>query len=96
MKKRPELRIVVSSATLDADDFQRYFGDKSIILPVEGRMYPVEIFYLNAPCTDYVTEAVETVIKIHNQEEPGDILVFLTGREEIENALSSLNAKGNK
>jgi len=52
---------------------------------VEGRQYPVEIFYLEKSCKDYVAQAVTTALTIHMREElnSGDILVFLTGQEEI-------------
>ena len=89
MKKRPELRIIISSATLDAEKFKEFFetnktDDKNLdiasILSVEGRQYPVDIQYLKEPCRDYVEKSVETVISIHKFEDPGDILVFLTGQ----------------
>ena len=94
--KRPELRIVVSSATLQADDFLRFFtgssevsdtkSDIGTIFYLSGRTYPVDIHYLEQPAEDYVEKAVSTIFTIHAQEAPGDILVFLTGREEIDNA----------
>lgn len=104
-KKRPELRIVVSSATLQAEDFLRFFagdapetGDESgdlggnvgRIISLEGRMYPVDIHYLEQPAEDYVERAVKTVFDIHTQEPEGDILIFLTGREEIDTALETI------
>lgn len=104
-KKRPELHIVVSSATLQAEDFLRFFaggaadiGDESgdlggnvgHIISLEGRMYPVDIHYLEQPAEDYVERAVKTVFDIHTQEPEGDILIFLTGREEIDTALETI------
>ncbi|GME62145.1 putative ATP dependent RNA [Neofusicoccum parvum] len=104
-KKRPELRIVVSSATLQAEDFLRFFvgdaakesnasgelgGSVGRIISLEGRMYPVDIHYLEQPAEDYVERAVKTVFDIHTQEPEGDILIFLTGREEIETALEMI------
>ncbi|MBE7179700.1 MAG: ATP-dependent RNA helicase [Terriglobus roseus] len=96
MRKRPELRVIVSSATLQAEDFLRFFtGDapseatslKGAIVSLEGRMYPVDIMYLEQPAEDYVQRAVATAFDVHHQEPDGDILVFLTGREEIETAI---------
>ena len=94
--KRPELRIIVSSATLQAEDFLRFFigasdaqetkSDIGTIFYLSGRTYPVDIHYLEQPAEDYVEKAVSTIFTIHAQEAPGDILVFLTGREEIDNA----------
>ena len=84
--KRPDLKIVVMSATLDAGKFQNYF-DGAPLLNVPGRTHPVEIFYTPEPEKDYLEAAIRTVIQIHLCEEgPGDILLFLTGQEEIEEA----------
>lgn len=104
-KRRPELRIIVSSATLQAQDFLRFFvgedaivsqddgqigGDVARIISLEGRMYPVDILYLEQPAEDYVERAVKTVFDIHSGEPDGDILVFLTGREEIDTAVQMI------
>lgn len=84
--KRPDLKIVVMSATLDAGKFQNYF-DGAPLLNVPGRTHPVEIFYTPEPEKDYLEAAIRTVVQIHLCEEgPGDILLFLTGQEEIEEA----------
>ncbi|KAJ9119855.1 hypothetical protein QFC24_005569 [Naganishia onofrii] len=56
----------------------------SLVVSLEGRMYPVETAYLEQPVSNYVEAAVQTVFDIHMKEPKGDILVFLTGREEIE------------
>ncbi|KAH9997562.1 P-loop containing nucleoside triphosphate hydrolase protein [Russula vinacea] len=94
-RKRPTLRIIVSSATLDATAFLEFFSSlpdpiDSIIVSLEGRAYPVQIAYLEEPTEDYVRKAAETVISIHRQPGKGDILVFLTGREEIDRCLEEL------
>jgi len=73
------------SATLDAGKFQKYF-DNAPLLKVPGRTHPVEIFYTPEPEKDYVEASVRTVVQIHQYEEPGDVLLFLTGEEEIEEA----------
>ena len=128
MKKRKnDLRIIISSATLQAEDFLRFFmgdmdvsklaskravtsgelvlqdseasqgttnelgGDIGRIMSLEGRMYPVDILYLEAPAEDYVEKAVRTVFDIHTKEPEGDILVFLTGREEIDTAVQAIS-----
>lgn len=96
-KRRPELRIIVSSATLEAERFVDFFKDQDDLLEqcrivsIEGRTYPVDILYLDQPTEDYVEKAVQTAFTIHQQEPPGDILVFLTGREEIETAMQKLS-----
>ncbi|VDL61292.1 unnamed protein product [Hymenolepis diminuta] len=84
--QRSDLKIVVMSATLDAGKFQDYF-DEAPLLTVPGRTHPVEIFYTPEPERDYLEAAIRTVVQIHVCEESeGDILLFLTGQEEIEEA----------
>lgn len=83
--RRPDLKIIVMSATLDAQKFQRYFNDAPL-LAVPGRTYPVEIFYTPEPEKDYVEAAIRTVLQIHASEPEGDILLFLTGEDEIEDS----------
>jgi ATP-dependent RNA helicase DDX35 len=98
-KRRPELRIIVSSATLQAEDFLAFFkgngDDQSIgkIISLEGRMYPVDILYTETPVEDYLEKAVQTVFDIHTKEPDGDILVFLTGREEIDTAVQAISER---
>uniref|UniRef100_A0A1E1XHM8 RNA helicase n=1 Tax=Amblyomma aureolatum TaxID=187763 RepID=A0A1E1XHM8_9ACAR len=88
--QRPDLKIVVMSATLDAGKFQNYF-DNAPLMNVPGRTHPVEIFYTPEPERDYLEAAIRTVIQIHMCEEiEGDILLFLTGQEEIEEACKRL------
>ncbi|KAI9661483.1 MAG: hypothetical protein M1831_003005 [Alyxoria varia] len=97
-KKRKDLRIIVSSATLQAEEFLRFFtetttedeksqkpdtDDQGKILYLGGRMYPVDIHYLEQPAPDYVERALQTVFDIHRTESLGDILIFLIGQEEI-------------
>jgi ATP-dependent RNA helicase DDX35 len=105
-RKRPDLRIIVSSATLQAEEFLRFFtatseekppasndDDSSAIgriVSLEGRTYPIDILYLESPAENYVEKALDTVFDIHTQEGDGDILVFLTGREEIDNAIQAV------
>ena len=89
VKRRSDLKVIVMSATLDAQKFQRYFGSEgkpAPLLEVSGRTHPVEVFYTEAPEPDYVEAAIRTVMFIHQAEEPGDILLFLTGEEEIEDS----------
>jgi len=73
------------SATLDAEKFQKYF-DNAPLLSIPGRTFPVEIFYTPEPERDYLEAAIRTTVQIHQYEAEGDILLFLTGEEEIEDA----------
>eukprot|EP00210_Caulerpa_lentillifera_P007410 g7081.t1 len=85
VKSRPDLKLVVMSATLESEKFQDYFLDAPL-MNIPGRLHPVEIFYTTTPEKDYLEAAVKHVVKIHTYEGPGDILLFLTGEEEIEEA----------
>mmetsp|Transcript_82589 Transcript_82589/g.130097 ORF Transcript_82589/g.130097 Transcript_82589/m.130097 type:complete len:708 (-) Transcript_82589:50-2173(-) len=89
LKRRPELKCVIMSATMDAKKMQDYF-EKAPLLNIPGRTHPVEVFYTAAPEGDYLESAIRTVVQIHNSEGEGDILLFLTGEEEIESACRSL------
>jgi pre-mRNA-splicing factor ATP-dependent RNA helicase DHX15/PRP43 len=93
--RRPDLKIIIMSATLDAQKFQRYFNDAPL-LAVPGRTHPVEIFYTPEPERDYVEAALRTVLQIHAMEPEGDILLFLTGEEEIEDACRKISLEGDE
>lgn len=80
---RPDLKLLISSATLDAEKFSEYF-DYAPIFRVPGRRYPVEILYAKAPEADYLHASAITALQIHVTQPPGDILIFLSGQEEIE------------
>ncbi|MBA0744098.1 hypothetical protein Gogos_006735 [Gossypium gossypioides] len=82
---RKDIKLLISSATLDAEKFSDFF-DSAPIFKIPGRRYPVEIHYTKAPEADYLDAAIVTVLQIHVTQSPGDILVFLTGQEEIETA----------
>jgi ATP-dependent RNA helicase DHX8/PRP22 len=88
--KRPKLKVIVSSATLDAMKFSKFFNNAPVF-HIEGRAFPVEIFYRPTPITDYFNAALATIEYINTTQPSGDILVFLTGREEIENACDVLS-----
>lgn len=103
-KRRPELRIVVSSATLQAEDFLNFFSEDESdgsdekrspestgqIVSIEGRAHPVDIHFLSQPCEEYLERAVKTIFDIHASEPEGDILLFLTGRDEIETVIEMI------
>ncbi|KAK6623572.1 hypothetical protein RUM43_009424 [Polyplax serrata] len=80
----PVLKVIIMSATMDVDHFSSYFGDVSVVY-LEGRQYPVEVFHSVKPQEDYIFSCLVTVFQIHQEAPPNeDILVFLTGQEEIE------------
>jgi len=103
LRARKDLRVVVSSATLDADKFLDFFApdegeivhgmtkaEYGRIVSIEGRTHPVDTFYLAEATNNYIERAVDTVMDIHENEPDGDILVFLTGREEIDDAIDMI------
>ncbi|KAL3151919.1 hypothetical protein ABBQ32_001049 [Trebouxia sp. C0010 RCD-2024] len=87
--RRTDLKLIVTSATLDADKFASYFNDAPIF-KIPGRTFPVEILYAKAPESDYMDAALITVMQIHLTEPEGDVLLFLTGQEEIDTAAQIL------
>ena len=86
-QQRSDLRIIITSATLDTHKFSSYFLNCPV-LHVPGRCYPVDIFYGETRGVDsmYVEAAVEIAIEIHLKQPLGHVLVFLTGQDEIEKA----------
>ncbi|KAJ4770243.1 hypothetical protein LUZ62_054500 [Rhynchospora pubera] len=89
IRRRKDLRLIVTSATLDAEKFSGYFFNCNIFT-IPGRTFPVEILYTKQPETDYLDAALITVLQIHLTEPEGDILLFLTGQEEIDHACQCL------
>ncbi|XP_077283685.1 putative ATP-dependent RNA helicase DHX35 [Arctopsyche grandis] len=106
MRKRKNLKVVVSSATMDAEFLRDFFNlhkrkkidpssnenatSTSAILSVQGRTHPVDIFYAKDPVPDYIKATIDVVIKIHENEPFGDILAFLTGQDEVVSAVKIL------
>nr|NVI75446.1 lethal (2) 37Cb [Cucujiformia]NVI75449.1 lethal (2) 37Cb [Cucujiformia] len=80
---RSDLKLLISSATLDAQKFSEFF-DGAPIFRIPGRRFPVNIYYTKAPEADYVDACVISVLQIHASQPLGDVLVFLTGQDEIE------------
>jgi ATP-dependent RNA helicase DHX8/PRP22 len=92
LRKRPDLKIIVTSATLDAQKFSAYFHNASIFT-IPGRTFPVEITHVKESVDDHMEAALSTVLNIHLTEGPGDILLFLTGQEEIDMACQILHER---
>ncbi|KAF9478547.1 pre-mRNA splicing factor [Pholiota conissans] len=83
LTRRRDLKLIVTSATMNADKFSNFYGNAPTYT-IPGRTFPVEIFHSKSPCEDYVDSAVKQVLQIHLSLPPGDILVFMTGQEDIE------------
>ncbi|CAG8770284.1 6157_t:CDS:2, partial [Acaulospora colombiana] len=94
MTLRP-LKIIVMSASLQADKFSRYL-DSAPVLYVKGRQHPVKIFYTKDPQEDYQDSALRTFFQIHGGKEPGDRDTFIdlirvySGQEDIEGLASTI------
>jgi pre-mRNA-splicing factor ATP-dependent RNA helicase DHX38/PRP16 len=82
VERRRDFKLIVTSATMDATKFSDFFG-KCAIFNIPGRTFPVQLYHSAVPNDDYVDAAVKQVMKIHLQMQPGDILVFMTGQEDI-------------
>uniref|UniRef100_A0A674CP85 RNA helicase n=1 Tax=Salmo trutta TaxID=8032 RepID=A0A674CP85_SALTR len=89
---RPDLKVLVASATLDTERFSCFFDDAPVFR-IPGRRFPVDIFYTKAPEADYLEACVVSVLQIHVTQPPGDCLVFLTGQEEIETCCELLQER---
>ncbi|CAL0334431.1 unnamed protein product [Lupinus luteus] len=106
-RRRPELRLIIASATIEAKSMSDFFRTRKkrrepenedsrlqlepAILSVEGRSFNVQINYAEEPVHDYVQAVVSTVLSIHERESTGDVLVFLTGQDDIDAAIHLLN-----
>jgi HrpA-like RNA helicase len=94
-KYRPDLRLLISSATMNAEKFSTFF-DGAPIFNIPGRRFPVDIHYTKQPEANYLHAAMTTVFQIHTSQGAGDILVFLTGQDEIETMADNLTATCHK
>ena len=87
--RRRDFRLIVTSATLNAEKFAAFFGSVPVF-NIPGRTFPVDVMYAKTPTDDYVESAVKQALSIHLGQPAGDILIFLTGQEEIEATCFSL------
>ena len=100
LEVRHNLRVIIMSATMETSTFTSFFGVKNYY-GVPGRTFPVKEYFLPNPEPDYVAAAVETALTIHMKEvketkkkrRAGDILVFLTGQDEIDSVHKILTAR---
>ncbi|KAJ6584640.1 P-loop containing nucleoside triphosphate hydrolase protein [Mycena capillaripes] len=88
-KEKNPLKVVIMSATLDAEKFSQFFSNAKIIY-VKGRQHPVKIYHCAQGQTDYVDAALRTFFQIHVDQPPGDVLIFLPGQEDIESLEKSI------
>lgn len=85
LTKRRDFKLIVTSATMNSLKFSKFFNN-AIQFKIPGKTYPVEIMYQSVPSVDYIDSAVKQALKIHlsNSDNGGDILIFMTGQEDIE------------
>ena len=77
---------------MDSETYLNYFSDFRIqAISIEGKLYPVDVYYLTEPCSNYIDKAIEVTKAIHKTQPAGDILVFLTGQEDINLFISGLS-----
>lgn len=89
---RPELKLLISSASLLAEKFSVYFGDAPVFA-IPGRRFSIDIYYAPAPEANPYEACVVTTLQIHVTQPPGDILIFLPGQEEIEQVREDLEKR---
>lgn len=97
LKKRPELKLIVTSATIDLEKFSQHF-DKAPVLEVSGRTFPVEVHYRPwdnefEDASDAIVDALQELLQIAPQQ-GGDILVFLSGEREIRETSHAIKKAG--
>ncbi|WP_214410665.1 ATP-dependent RNA helicase HrpA [Sphaerisporangium fuscum] len=93
LPKRPDLKVIITSATIDPERFSRHFGGAPIV-EVSGRTYPVEVRY--RPITDEQEDQAQAIVDAVDElcaEGPGDILVFLSGEREIRDTAEALKGR---
>ncbi|KZV44090.1 hypothetical protein F511_10761 [Dorcoceras hygrometricum] len=90
--RRRDFKLIVTSATLNAQKFSNFFGSVPVF-HIPGRTFPVQILYSKSPCEDYVEAAVKQSMTIHITSAPGDILIFMTGQDEIEATCYALSER---
>jgi ATP-dependent helicase HrpA len=89
LPKRPELKVIVTSATLDADRFSKHF-DGAPVIEVSGRLYPIEMRWRPPADNVDLPEAIVDAVDECHRSGPGDVLVFLPGEREIREAAEAL------
>lgn len=92
---RPDFKLLISSATVNAAKFSAFFDDAPIY-HIPGRRFNVDILYTAAPEANYLDAVIVTVLQIHLTQDEGDVLVFLTGQEEIEFCAENLEERMRK
>ncbi|TBU27060.1 P-loop containing nucleoside triphosphate hydrolase protein [Dichomitus squalens] len=94
-EKLNPLKVVIMSATLEAEKFSKFFGGAQVVY-VKGRQHPVTIYHTKTSQPDYVDAAFRTFFQIHTDRPSGDVLIFLPGQEDIESLEKSIQLYANQ
>lgn len=86
------LKVLITSATLDGDKVSKFFRDCPV-LNIPGKLYPVEVLYSKERPVNYLDAALKTALDIHIRQPEGDILIFMTGQDDIEKLVMKMEEK---
>lgn len=94
LQRRKDLKLIITSATMNAKKFSKFFGNAPQFT-IPGRTFPVEMNYTKHPVSDYVEAAVKQAVNIHMSTsiQSGDILIFMTGQEDVEVTTDSIRER---
>lgn len=90
--RQSNLKVLITSATLDGDKVSRFFSNCPS-LTVPGKLFPVEILYASERPTSYLESCLKTALDIHVKEPEGDVLIFMTGQDDIEKLVAKLEER---
>jgi ATP-dependent helicase HrpA len=95
LPQRPDLKVIITSATIDPERFARHFGEDVPVVEVSGRTYPVEVRYRRDPDDEDFdqVEAIGDAVEELRSEQRGDVLVFLSGEREIRDTADALTGR---
>lgn len=85
-------KVIITSATLDGEKVSKFFSNCPV-LNVPGKLYPVEILYSSEHPRSYLESSLKAALDIHIREPEGDVLIFMTGQDDIEKLVSKLEDK---
>ncbi|KAL3643182.1 hypothetical protein CASFOL_013997 [Castilleja foliolosa] len=90
--RRRDFKLIVTSSSIYSQKFSDFFGSAPIF-HIPGRTFPVKTLYSKSPCDDYVESAVKQALTIHITSAAGDILIFMTGKDDVEATCYALSER---
>jgi ATP-dependent RNA helicase DDX35 len=95
LRKRTDLKLILCSSAPNVDALLDYLNsdDHGVcgVLTLDTRVYPVQEYFLEQPCEDYISKTVETIFQIHKMEPMGDVVAFVPGKEDVDTIVELLN-----